>query len=178
MKTIADIKRAFTLGSKWHTVYHKEFSHRSKDENGKEVIHYKDKDVGVREISIVQTTQVAFKTIRTDGTTANSWIAFPKAKEVKFLNENSFQILEEEGTPVLTYTKAEEERQQVDFFLHGGGTLYMLMPLSESAKQWIADHIPSDAQWLGKSVAIEHRYMGNILQGIESDGLTVTTEGV
>lgn len=45
MKTIADIKRAFTLGSKWHTVNH--------------IIN---KDFGVREISIVHSNQVAFKT--------------------------------------------------------------------------------------------------------------------
>jgi hypothetical protein len=106
MKTVADIKRAFTLGSKWKTIYHKEFAGRSKDEQGKEVILYKDKDLGVREISIVQTTQVAFATTKADGTVKDSWIGFPKSKEVIF-NENSFTVLDYDNQPVLTYSPAQ-----------------------------------------------------------------------
>lgn len=109
MKTIADIKRAFTLGSKWVTIYHKEFAGRSQDEHGKEVILYKDKDLGTREISIVQTTQVAFKTVRADGTVKDSWIGFPKVKEVIF-NADSFTVLDHDGTPVLTYSPAKEPK--------------------------------------------------------------------
>jgi hypothetical protein len=106
MKTIADIKRAFTLGAKFQTIYHKEFSGRAVDEHGKEVILYKDKDMGIREISIVQTTQVAFKTPKADGTTRDSWISFPKSKEVVFNGPDSFTVLDCDGKPVLTYTKA------------------------------------------------------------------------
>lgn len=104
MKTIADIKRAFVLGSKWQTIYHREFAGRA-IENGKEVIEYKDKDMGIRAISIVQTTQVAFATIKADGTVKDSWIQFPKKQEVIFRDENSFTILDNDGKPVLTYTK-------------------------------------------------------------------------
>lgn len=107
MKTIADIKRAFVLDSKWQTIYHKEFAGRDKDENGKEVILYKDKDMGIREISIVQTTQVAFKTVRTDGKIVNSWITFPKSKDVIFKDENSFTVLDFDGQPVLTYIRVK-----------------------------------------------------------------------
>jgi hypothetical protein len=100
MKNIADIKRAFTLGSKWKTIYHKDFSHRSIDEKGKEVINYKDKDLGEREISIVQPTYVAFKTTKNDGA-----FIFPKSKEVIFKDENTFTVLDYDGAPVLTYSK-------------------------------------------------------------------------
>jgi hypothetical protein len=105
MKTIADIKRAFTLGSEWHTVYHKEFAGRTVDENGKELILYKDKDMGIRKISIVQKTQVAFATPKSDGAFRDSWIPFPKRDEVIFKDEKSFTILNFDGTPLLTYTK-------------------------------------------------------------------------
>jgi DNA polymerase III delta prime subunit len=106
MKTIADIKRAFTLGSKWKTIYHKEFSHRELNDQGKELIIYKDKDLGEREISIAQTTQVAFKTMTKEGTFKDSWITFPKSKEVIFKDENTFTVLDYDGVPVLTYSKA------------------------------------------------------------------------
>ncbi len=60
-----------------------------------------------------------------------------------------------------------------DFILTGGGTVYLLQPVSDSATAWLDEHIGDDAQWLGRALAIEHRYVGNVLAGITEDGLTV-----
>lgn len=89
MKTIADIKRAMTLGSRWHTVHHG-FSP-----------DWMPKDLGIREITIVQTKSVAFKTER-----GNSWIAIPNKSQVIFENENTFSIIDSGfgKKPILTYT--------------------------------------------------------------------------
>jgi hypothetical protein len=46
-------------------------------------------------------------------------------------------------------------------------------PLSQSARSWIEENLPSDAQWFGSAVAIEHRYIWPILEGIQNDGLAV-----
>jgi hypothetical protein len=61
-----------------------------------------------------------------------------------------------------------------DFQISGGGTLYLLHPMSESAKQWVDEHLPKDALTLGEAVAVEHRYISNIVDGILEDGLTVS----
>lgn len=88
MKTIADIKRAFVLGSKWRTVN-----------------HILDKDFGIREISVVQSSQVAFKTMY-QGMVTDSWISFPKSRNVVFNSDSSFTVMSDDGRKVLTYTKA------------------------------------------------------------------------
>ena len=61
-----------------------------------------------------------------------------------------------------------------DFTLSGGGTVYILTPLTEAARQWVAEHIPDDAmRWGADGVAIEHRYVDAIVTGIIADGLEV-----
>ncbi len=87
MKSLADLKRAMQLGTKWdcfHNYYHK--------------------NMGVREISIVQKNGVAFKTTREDGTTCNSWFYFPKARELEFVGDDKVLIIEN-GVIFMTYEK-------------------------------------------------------------------------
>ena len=53
--------------------------------------------------------------------------------------------------------------------------LLLLYPLSQSAKTWIEENLPSDAfQRFGNAIAIEHRYIWPILEGIQNDGLEVS----
>lgn len=51
------------------------------------------------------------------------------------------------------------------------GSLMMVYPLSEAAKAWVDEHIPDDAQWMGPGFAVEPRYIGAILDGMQADGL-------
>jgi hypothetical protein len=63
-----------------------------------------------------------------------------------------------------------------DFSIEGDGrfcTVYLLRPLTPAAFDWVEEHIPKDAQRLGTAVAVEHRYIGSIAEGIISDGLVV-----
>lgn len=60
-----------------------------------------------------------------------------------------------------------------DFRVSGGGSLYILSPLTEAARDWVAEHIGDDAQTFGGGIAVEHRYIGDIVDGIQCDGLTV-----
>jgi hypothetical protein len=62
---------------------------------------------------------------------------------------------------------------EYDFTVRGGGSVYLLQPNTQAAKDWVAEHIPDDAQWLGRAVAVEHRYIANIAEGIEADGLSL-----
>jgi hypothetical protein len=57
----------------------------------------------------------------------------------------------------------------------GYGSIYLLKPNTEAAREWVALNIinPEDAQRWGEAVAVEHRYIGDIVEGIRRDGLTV-----
>lgn len=59
-----------------------------------------------------------------------------------------------------------------DFQLVDHGSIVILTPRSDSAHDWVDAHIDSErAEWCG-GVVIEPRYVGNILAGINSDGLS------
>ena len=60
----------------------------------------------------------------------------------------------------------------VDFELSGGGTVYLLRPVSRAAHNWVEDHLPDDATWFGGAV-VEHRYIGPIIGDAICDGLVV-----
>jgi hypothetical protein len=63
-----------------------------------------------------------------------------------------------------------------DFSIEGEGrfcTVYLLRPLTPAALAWVEGHIPEDGQRLGNAVAIEHRFMGPIAEGIIADGLVL-----
>ena len=61
-----------------------------------------------------------------------------------------------------------------DFFCENHSSIFLLYPLSPSAHSWIKDNLPSDVQWFGQAVAVEHRFIWPILEGIQNDGLVVT----
>lgn len=60
-----------------------------------------------------------------------------------------------------------------DFIVRNEGTIVLLRPVSAAAKAWAQYHLPSDAVGWGDSIVIEHRYFGDILNGITADGLGV-----
>ena len=62
---------------------------------------------------------------------------------------------------------------QPDFEVQNEGSIYLLRPLTDNASNWIANHIPDDAQTWGQSIIIEHRYIADIVNGIIDDGLEV-----
>jgi hypothetical protein len=64
---------------------------------------------------------------------------------------------------------------QSDFVVEGGGSIYILRPLSDAAKDWVNEHIGEDNgyQPYWPAVVIEHRYIGDIVSGIRADGFFI-----
>lgn len=60
-----------------------------------------------------------------------------------------------------------------DFSVQNEFTIFLLHPLTAAAREWIAEHISDDAQRFGDAVVVEHRYIGDIIDGIKGDGLEV-----
>jgi len=64
---------------------------------------------------------------------------------------------------------------RADFEINGGGSVYLLKPVSESAKIWVEEHIGQDNgfQPYWPTVVIEHRYIADVVSGIQAEGYTV-----
>jgi hypothetical protein len=63
---------------------------------------------------------------------------------------------------------------QADVHVSGGGTMYLVTPLSDEAKAWVEENVPlEDWQWLGSGFGVEHRYIGNLVEGMREAGLVV-----
>ena len=60
-----------------------------------------------------------------------------------------------------------------DFTLYNHGSIFLLHPHTELARTWIAEHISEDAYLFGNAVVIEHRFIADIVTGIQMDGLEV-----
>lgn len=59
-----------------------------------------------------------------------------------------------------------------DFHVTDEGSIVLITPYSQDAKDWLENNIGEDAMYFGPSLAVEHRYAGEILYGMQEDGLT------
>jgi len=62
---------------------------------------------------------------------------------------------------------------RIDFAISGGGTVYLLHPLTRAARTWLAEHLPVDAMRLGNAVAVDWRSICAIVGGAIGAGLVV-----
>ncbi len=53
------------------------------------------------------------------------------------------------------------------------GTIFLFTPITPRAKEWICASVQPDAQWLGASLAVEHRYAADLAAGMHEAGLTL-----
>lgn len=62
----------------------------------------------------------------------------------------------------------------VDLQVQNHGSIFILQAISNEGKQWVAEHIPADAQtWGVDGIVVEHRYIEAIVAGAINDGLEV-----
>lgn len=53
------------------------------------------------------------------------------------------------------------------------GSVVLLYPKTDAAHAWIEEHLPEDRQMFGTATVIEHRYAGDIINGMLDSGLVV-----
>jgi hypothetical protein len=69
-------------------------------------------------------------------------------------------------------------RSKVDFQVVDFRTVYLLQPNTRRAKRWVQDNLPRDhVKYAGASV-VEHRYIGDIIDGIQKDGFDIAVSRV
>ena len=61
----------------------------------------------------------------------------------------------------------------VDFKVENHGSIFLLQPLTPAARNWVNAQLPEDALWFAGAVAVEHRFIADIVNGIQNDGLEV-----
>lgn len=63
--------------------------------------------------------------------------------------------------------------RRVDLLVHGEGSIYVLRPTSRRGQRWIDEHVSDIChEWAG-AIAVEHRFIGDIVRGAIADGLRV-----
>jgi hypothetical protein len=67
-------------------------------------------------------------------------------------------------------------RRRLDLLVYSEGphpSVYLVLPRTAAGDAWLAEHISPDAQRIGSSVAVEHRFIRDIVRGAVADGLGV-----
>jgi hypothetical protein len=65
------------------------------------------------------------------------------------------------------------ERPVFDFVVRGEGTIWLFNPQTPAAFDFLSEHIQEGAQYFGPSLAVEHRYVYDLLIGLREHGLRV-----
>jgi len=62
-----------------------------------------------------------------------------------------------------------------DLTVQNEGSIFLLRQHSAAGRDWMNEHIAisEETQMWGDAVVVEHRYIGDIIAGARSDGLTV-----
>lgn len=61
-----------------------------------------------------------------------------------------------------------------DFRLDNHGSVVILHALTQVAEQWVEDYLPADRLTWGRTgTVVEPRYVGDIVDGIQNDGLEI-----
>lgn len=60
-----------------------------------------------------------------------------------------------------------------DYLVENHGTIFMFTPMNAKARKWLRAHVQEDAQWLGDSLAVEHRYARDLADNLTGDGFLV-----
>jgi hypothetical protein len=69
---------------------------------------------------------------------------------------------------------AKLARKAADVRVECHGSIWLLQPLTHAGQTWLDVSIPEDAMMLGDAIAVEHRFVGPIVDGMRHDGLKVT----
>jgi hypothetical protein len=66
-----------------------------------------------------------------------------------------------------------KRRNEMDFTVTNHGTIFLLEPHTDAGIAWVAEHLPAEALTFGDAVVVEHRFIRDIVVGIQADGLAV-----
>lgn len=62
---------------------------------------------------------------------------------------------------------------KVDYEVSGSGTLYIVTPLNMRARENLKANVSNEAQWFAGGVAVEHRYVIQLVEQLTEEGWVV-----
>lgn len=61
-----------------------------------------------------------------------------------------------------------------DIQVENGGSIYLLRPLTDRGRQWLRENVQAESwQWFGDGLAVEHRYVADVVEGARAEGMEV-----
>lgn len=60
-----------------------------------------------------------------------------------------------------------------DFTLENHGSIVLLKPNKRASAKWLTDTAPEDAQFFGNALAIEPRYVSNVIEAARADRFNI-----
>jgi hypothetical protein len=111
-------------------------------------------------------------------------MASSKLSQDNFSSNNSYHgvsIGNETGAhkehPLNSATQTHQFEQElqtirpVDFLVSDEGTIWLFSPVTPAAFEFLSEHIEEDALYFGTSLAVEHRFVYDLLIGLREHGL-------
>ena len=49
-------------------------------------------------------------------------------------------------------------------------SVYLITPLTRECEEWLKENVSEDAMYFGHSLAVEHRYVEDLIGGLEQEG--------
>jgi hypothetical protein len=64
---------------------------------------------------------------------------------------------------------------KIDVNVHNEGTVFVLNPLTTTAKNWVKENVQLESwqKWAGDAFVVEHRFAMQIVKGMQAAGLRV-----
>ena len=79
-----------------------------------------------------------------------------------------------DGRPTIAHYGSERllrpSEPEHDFAVVSHGSVYTLRADSPLVEEWIEEHVGGKTQWFGDALVIEHRYVRDIVEALESEG--------
>jgi hypothetical protein len=91
----------------------------------------------------------------------------------EYPKENIVQSLDQIVANNAKVQAAYDASKGTDFAVSNHGAIVLLQPLTRAATEWAASNLPADRLTYGSAVAIEPRYLADIVDGIRANGLEV-----
>jgi hypothetical protein len=63
-----------------------------------------------------------------------------------------------------------------DFGVSDHGSIILVHPHSDLAREWIEENVSDEAQFMGDALVVERRFASALIQGMRSDGLILAQE--
>jgi hypothetical protein len=60
-----------------------------------------------------------------------------------------------------------------DFILENHGSIWLVHPQSDAAREHLAENVSDEAQWFGKALVVEPRYVEGLVNGLRDNGWEV-----